>query len=59
VNKASRCVNPLGMLDVLRRNVPTKLGKMLVILHVPISEEVGYISIYIYIYISKHDRRFQ
>jgi hypothetical protein len=38
VNKASRCVNPPGMLDVSRRNVPTKLGKMLVILHVPISE---------------------
>jgi hypothetical protein len=25
-----------------RRNVPTMSGKMLVILHVPVSEEVGY-----------------
>jgi len=27
---------------MLRRNVPTMMGKMLVILHVPVSEEVGY-----------------
>ena len=48
VNKVSRCVNPPGMLDVSRRNVPKKLGKMLVILHVLVSEEVGY-----------HDRKFR
>ena len=34
---------------MLRRNVPTMLGKMLVILRVPVSEEVGYIYIYIYL----------
>ena len=28
---------------MLRRNAPTMSGKMLAILHVPVSEEVGYI----------------
>jgi hypothetical protein len=37
---------------MLRRNVPTILGKMLLIFRVPVREEVGlYIYIYIYIYI--------
>jgi hypothetical protein len=27
---------------MLRRKVPTMMGKMVVILHVPVSEEVGY-----------------
>jgi hypothetical protein len=31
---------------MLRQDVPTTLGKMIVILHVPVSEEVGYIYKY-------------